>query len=149
MACALQASATWRRLHPDESRAIAVKYRKANRELARQRAAEYRRKHPAKTRASVRNWKSSNQARNAAHRAKGRVIRRYGIERIPEEFDFEATIPFYAEAQRRTRETAVRHVVDHIIALFLGGLHEASNLQVLTEEANLIKERVDKRRLPR
>jgi 5-methylcytosine-specific restriction endonuclease McrA len=58
---------------------------------------------------------------------------------VPSDFDFEATKPFYIEARRRSRETGVPHEVDHIHALSLGGKHVASNLQVLTQKANLAK----------
>jgi hypothetical protein len=74
----------------------------------------------------------------AAHQGRARA-QRINPRSIPRWFDFEATIPFYAEARRRTRETGVKHEVDHIQALALGGMHVAWNLQVLTRKENLAK----------
>ena len=59
-------------------------------------------------------------------------------------FDVEQTIPFYREALRRTQETGVKWEVDHIVALCLGGQHIASNLQVLTADANREKAKAEK-----
>lgn len=42
----------------------------------------------------------------------------------------------FTEAQRLTRETGKRHEVDHIKPLAAGGLHERSNLQIITREEN-------------
>jgi len=55
----------------------------------------------------------------------------------------EATIPFYSEARRLTRETGKPHEVDHIVALCLGGKHIASNLQVLSRKANREKAKAE------
>jgi 5-methylcytosine-specific restriction endonuclease McrA len=64
---------------------------------------------------------------------------------VPRDFDFAATIPFYKEARRRSRETGVPHAVDHIIALCLGGEHTASNLQVITAAANREKAKSERK----
>jgi hypothetical protein len=56
--------------------------------------------------------------------------------------DWSAMDAIYAEARRLSRETGVRHEVDHIVPLngrFVTGLHVPSNLQILTQSRNVAK----------
>jgi len=92
-------------------------------------------------------WQRANRDRHAASIGKARVVREYGPERIPVDFDFEATVLLYAKAQELTRLTGVKHEVDHIIPLCYDGLHEASNLQVLTRAENQAKRKRDRQLL--
>jgi hypothetical protein len=55
----------------------------------------------------------------------------------------EATLPWYAEAARLTKETGVEHVVDHQVGYCLGGQHEPVNLQVLTATENAAKAQME------
>lgn len=88
---------------------------------------------------SARKWREEHPERNAALLGKGTVIQRGYPNAIPADFNLEATLPFYEEARRLTRETGIDHEVDHIIPLAFGGLHSALNLQVLTAVENRIK----------
>lgn len=83
-------------------------------------------------------WVEDNFELNAAMAGKSNAIKRMP-DCIPDDFDLHATVPIYAERIRLTKETGVVHHVDHIIPLAAGGLHEASNLQVLTAEENIAK----------
>jgi hypothetical protein len=74
-------------------------------------------------------WRGENPDRWAAHRGLHEARKRFP-DCVPSDFDFDATIPFYTERRRLTKETGVKHDVDHILALRLGGKHLASNLQV-------------------
>jgi hypothetical protein len=100
--------------------------------------------HPEKSRAKVRAWLAAHPDHKAAARGRLHALGR-APGCVPVDFDLEQTIPFYTEARRRTRETGVSHEVDHILALSLGGLHTASNLQVITEAANLEKAKTERR----
>lgn len=119
----------WRSAHPDRVEAARRRYQAA---------------HPDAQLAQSRAWKAAHpdhQAAligmfNARERAPGCV---------PADFDYKTTVPFYAEARRRTRETGIPHEVDHIKALGLGGKHIASNLQVLTKAANRKKANAERR----
>jgi hypothetical protein len=100
---------------------------------------------PEKKAASNRAWRAAHPDHVPAQQGLTRARIKYpGC--VPPEFDLKQTIPFYAEARRRTRETGVLHVVDHIVALCLGGQHVASNLQVLTEEENREKAKTERKR---
>lgn len=67
-----------------------------------------------------------------------RVVR----ARIPSWADPADTVKVLLEAHRRTRETGLRHSLDHIVPLnhpLVCGLHVAANLQVIPLVENLRK----------
>jgi len=120
-------------------------------ELKRLRRLRWRNRHPEQWRAEKRRYMQRRYTTHpeyfaARHGLKGAKKRSPNC--VPEDFDLKATAPFYAEARRRTLETGVRHEVDHIIALALGGLHIASNLQVITAKENRAKSRGERRHKP-
>ncbi len=56
--------------------------------------------------------------------------------------DKDAIKQFYIEAQRLTKETGIKHEVDHVIPIkgkLVSGLHVPANLQILTEKENQTK----------
>jgi hypothetical protein len=133
----------WRVANPEKYRAQDQRYRAAHPEKKRAKDQRYRAAHPEKVRAQDRRWRVTNPARYAA-KAGLSDARRRAPGCVPDDFDFEATVPFYDEARRRTHETGTPHEVDHKHALCLGGLHIASNLQVITEAANQEKGKAEK-----
>lgn len=92
------------------------------------------------------------EARRASRRkyyqtARGQVKRREYRDRRREQInratppwaDHAAITAFYIEARRLTRETGIKHDVDHIVPLldykdFCCGLHVENNLRILTEK---------------
>jgi 5-methylcytosine-specific restriction endonuclease McrA len=59
-------------------------------------------------------------------------------ENLTEE-EKEEVLKIYSESKRLTKESGVKHHVDHIKPLSKGGRHHPSNLQILTAEENLRK----------
>jgi 5-methylcytosine-specific restriction endonuclease McrA len=59
-------------------------------------------------------------------------------ENLTEE-EKEEVLKIYSESKRLTKESGVKHHVDHIKPLSKGGRHHPSNLQILTAEENLKK----------
>ena len=107
-------------------------------ECSRIHTRTYHRKHPEKIR-ELQRRSDRKQYEKHPHRAAYKCYKRLNPECIPPDWDeamLEATRPFYEEARRLTRETGIRHEVDHIIPRREGGPHCAENLQVLTAEEN-------------
>ena len=104
-------------------------YKAANREKLNAKSAEYCRNHPELYR---------------YHQAKRRAAEKRAT---PAWADQTKIMKFYEEAVRLTRETGIRHEVDHIYPLqskICCGLHCEFNLQILTAQVNRSK----KNRLP-
>lgn len=123
----------------DAAKAAGRRYYEKNKELAKARARnrpielqrEYRKawkaKHPEQVQASANAWK--RRARNATP-AWLTPVHKLQIREL------------YLAARRLTRDTGVKHVVDHIIPLRSNevcGLHVPWNLQILTHIENSSK----------
>lgn len=66
----------------------------------------------------------------------GYIVRAYQRLRkikclTPSDADKQKIQNFYNEAMRLTEETGIKHEVDHVVPVSLGGLHHQDNLQVL------------------
>jgi len=115
------------------------KYRKANpekiRERARARKAEQRTTEPDLLSA----WQRNNPHLTVTYRPGRREARPSWL--TPSQLELMRSI--YMEARRLTRETGVRHHVDHIHPLrgeTVCGLHVPWNLQILTASENCRKQ---------
>jgi 5-methylcytosine-specific restriction endonuclease McrA len=76
------------------------------------------------------------QARKTRYNEKKKAAARYSVGRDQSIIDM-----YYARADLKTRQdpNGFIHVVDHIIALDAGGLDHQDNMQVITNQQNLIK----------
>lgn len=126
-------------------------------EKQRQRSAK-RRQDPEKwerDKANTRRWSKEFDHGKASHRthaARRRKLKRGEREWLedsgqwatildaPKSFDdLNKEQQVYIECERLTKETGIKHHVDHIMPLSLGGDHVWWNLQILTAEENLGK----------
>lgn len=84
-------------------------------------------------------WEKANPAQRNALNAKRRAAQ---LRAKPAWANLDAIQAFYTEAARLTKETGIRHEVDHIIPLqgkLICGFHHEDNLQILTRTENAHK----------
>lgn len=84
-------------------------------------------------------WAKANPHKKNAALAKRKAAKKLAT---PAWANLAAIEAFYKEAARLTKETGIRHEVDHIIPLqgeFVCGLHHEGNLQILTRSENARK----------
>jgi 5-methylcytosine-specific restriction endonuclease McrA len=101
--------------------------------------AEYRDKNREKVRASKRAWNKANRSYVSALTAKWYAAK---LNACPSWVDEQSLQAVYAEAARLTRETGIKHDVDHIDPLqskTVCGLHVPWNMQILTRSENARK----------
>ena len=116
-----------------------LKHYYANREAGLEYRREYRENNREKISEYHREWREANRDKVNATNAKRRAAK---LQRTPAWADKELIALFYAEAQALTELTGIPHEVDHIVPLqgeAVSGLHVATNLQVITQEANRSK----------
>lgn len=114
-------------------------YREKNREACNERARVWNSDNPDRV-----NARHASYRREKPHRYAGYVAKRNAakLRATPVWADLDAILQFYEDASRMTRETGIKHEVDHIVPLqgkFVCGLHCEANLQVLTKRENISK----------
>jgi 5-methylcytosine-specific restriction endonuclease McrA len=126
----------WAAKNSDRFRAAQRAHYEQNKVTMDRRSAEWRDANPDKRRAAVARWHKENPVRSYAH-TRTRTLRKKG--QTPDDADFNAIAALYELAARLTRETGVKHEVDHVKPLSRGGLHHQDNLRVITRAENLRK----------
>jgi 5-methylcytosine-specific restriction endonuclease McrA len=127
---------TWKEKNPDRFKAAQRKHYEANKPKMHAAAYKHKAKNPEYYRESIKRWHKENRVRSFAH-TRMRNLRIKG--QTPPDADFEKICALYEESARLTRETGIRHHVDHIIPLSKGGMHHQDNLRVVTWIENLSK----------
>lgn len=139
-----EASRKWREANPDKVKAAGDRWRAANPEKVKAttaRATARARERRLASGAPPRPVKSPD--RDRANWGLNRAVGKKGAG-LPDGMTrrqvVDATVHIYAEAARLTSETGIRHHVDHIVPICMGGLHCPSNLQVLTASEHYKKD---------
>lgn len=133
-------------------------YRERNRERINQYYRDYNKKNREKRREIERSWKERNpekvkemnaragskwaKANPAAKNAITAKRRAALLQRTPPYADLDKIKEFYILAEKLSKETGIRHEVDHIFPLqgkLVSGLHIETNLQVITRSKNRSK----------
>ena len=134
----------WAKANPDAVKRHSERWVSDNREKRRKIEAAWKAKNPERVAAhnarSGAKWSKTNAGRRNAITAKRRAAIR---QRMVPWADQEAIAAIYEMAARLSRETGVRHEVDHIIPLqgwLVSGLHVHQNLQIITRSQNRAKQ---------
>lgn len=131
----LEYLARYRRENPDKFR----EWSERNKERRREYMRRWQEANAAHRAESYRSWAKANK-----HIVNALIAKRTAskLNATPKWADIHATRSFYREAARMTRETGIKHEVDHIVPLqgeTVCGLHYAANLQILTKTENIRK----------
>ncbi len=126
-------------IDPEHVLAKNKRWRDENPEKARENGRRRRREKPEVVRAARRQHYRDNKGRYVAQaRARDELIKRA----TPPWADLKAIEQFYIEAERLTRQTGIKHHVDHFYPLqgkTMCGLHVEANLRVVPAVVNLRK----------
>lgn len=127
----------WRTKNKEKLLQVSREHYDEHREKKNQEMREYRARNPEKMRAKgkIRRTKINKGAESAKRRA-------FLLRRIPPWADLKAIDQIYRDCRRISKETGIKHHVDHIVPLkgrTVSGLHVAENLQIIPAIDNLRK----------
>lgn len=134
----------WRRKNKDKIARYSKKWINENKDKRKQVVKSWRDRNPDKVKEmnadAGKKWAKNNKGkRNAIDMRRKASL----INRTPSWANLEEIKKIYAEAALLTKQTGIRHEVDHIIPLqgkIVSGLHVHNNLQILTISQNRSKQ---------
>jgi 5-methylcytosine-specific restriction endonuclease McrA len=129
----------WRNNNREYVRDQAALARKLKPELHRKHSKNYSLRNTEKIRIKNKKYKSQNPHLAAEHTMKRLIKKKQGSL---DNYDKKSVEIIYKTCTKISKETGVKHNVDHIIPLtheLVCGLHVPWNLQILTKSENVIK----------
>lgn len=135
-------NARYRKSNPDKKKATAQTWRKANIDNIKSYNSARYKNNPDKAKVSNAMWRKANPGKMNAKNARRRAAK---FNATPEWLTKKQLLEieeFYIEAVRLTKETGIKHQVDHkepLQSKDVCGLHVPWNLQILTAEENIRK----------
>lgn len=132
----------WREANKGHMRAYNKNYYESNKGQIKAYSKTYYQKNKEQMKAGKKAWDQANPDKSNAHTAKRRAAK---LQRTPSWLtteDWNKINHMYSLAAFMTKQTGVKHEVDHIIPLqgeTISGLHHPDNLQILTKSENCSK----------
>jgi hypothetical protein len=129
------AKAKWRETNPGYN----ANYYAKHKEKASLRSRGYREKNREKVNKCIAAWVKNNPGKHNAMCKRHKAAK---MRATPAWANQALILAFYEQAQRLTKETGVKHHVDHIVPLqgkTVTGFHCEANLQVITARSNISK----------
>ncbi|QJB21902.1 glycolate dehydrogenase [Xanthomonas phage FoX3] len=137
--CTRANAAAWYAANADRHRANAAAWRAENPERQRANVAAWRAANPERKRANVAAWRAANPEKASAHWSNRRARKAAAIPADWSDFDQFVMEEAAAACKRREEMTGYAWHVDHMIPLAKGGLHCATNIQVIPASMNMSK----------
>ncbi|QJB21821.1 glycolate dehydrogenase [Xanthomonas phage FoX2] len=116
-----------------------IKYYAENREACMAGMRARYAANPEKAAANVAAWRAANPEKRRAHHAKRRALKISAVPAEWSEFDAFVIEEAHAACKRRSELHGEPFHVDHMVPLTRGGLHCATNIQVIPARLNLRK----------
>ena len=131
------------RENPEKQKASSKKWYEKNKRRACDRVRSYNANNIEKIREYKKEWRDKNRLRYREYMQKAAARRKaQNLRATPKWANLEAINAIYEKCARLSKETKIKHHVDHIYPLknkYLCGLHVENNLQILTAAENLKK----------
>lgn len=130
------------KIDKDRKRANQKAWQESNKEQQKVKNKAWKEANKERVRANNKAWTISNLDKKSAHTAKYRAAK---LQRTPSWLtpeDWTKINHMYSLAAFMTKQTGIKHEVDHIVPLqgeTISGLHHPDNLQILTKSENCSK----------